>query len=390
MDCVKIEEQHGGTAGTHYVYLLKGNKLYHISQLPGVKVINKKEGGRRRTIVEWCVPRELLAGSEGVLISFSNRGYSYENYFKLPNNLEGIDTLSFLDMYNKGYIVKNVIQPLRELSRRGVTFEPFGPETNQLRVYETEVPRLVSEIWRELKSMGINSIAATGKAERLLETVYDPIYAELLSMVLPTPQARIMSLSEKNARAVELYILSKVLRALYELGFRPTSDYLSIEFTTNKPAMTMKAKGIGIDVLYQATLIPHAIPAVLHGIPEQIHTTPDIALVLSGERPIGWGELSNIANRVLLITEVKYNLGNEADYETLIEVIKQVKVYETFLKSMPKTIIVIYKNNPAVASKLKAFGIEAVDGVNPDNYMGVRGLIELVKRIIKDRLQRTL
>ena len=83
MDCVKIEEQHGGTAGAHYIYLLKGNKLYHISQLPGVKLINKEEG-RRRTRVEWCVPRDLLAGSEGVLISFSNQGYSYEHYFRLP------------------------------------------------------------------------------------------------------------------------------------------------------------------------------------------------------------------------------------------------------------------------------------------------------------------
>jgi len=389
MDCIKIEEEHGGTSGTKYIYLLKGKKLYHISQLPGVKVINKEES-RRRTRVEWCVPRDLLAGSEGVLISFSNQGYNYENYFRLPNNLEGIDTLSFIEIHDKGFIDRNVTRPLRELSRRGVTFEPFGPEVNQLRVYETEVPKLVNELWRELRSMGINSVFATGRAERSMEMLYDPIYAELLSMVLPTPRGRIMSLSEKNARAVELYILSKVLRALYELGFKPTSDTLSIEFTTNKPVITMKSGEVSIDVLYQATLIPHAIPSVLHGIPAQIHTTPDIALVLSDERSIGWGELSKVANKVLLITEVKYNLGDGTDYETLRDVIEQVKVYEAFLKSVPKTIVAIYKNNPTVANRLKAYGIEAVDGVNPDNYTGVRGFIESVESVVKEKLEHML
>ena len=389
MTCIKIIEIHGGTSGTEYMYVLKGKKLYHISQLPGAKVINKEElrGGRKR--VEWCISSDVLAGSEGIWVSFSKMGrYLFDYYFRLPNNFVGIWELSLREMLRRGFIDRNFKEPLKTLSNRGITFELFGPESSQLEIYDNEVPKLVYEFWRELRSIGINSVYASGHAERSIEMLYDPIYAKFVSMVLPTPQGRIRSLYEKHIRAVELYTLSKIIRALYELGFTPASNELKIEFTTNTPSLVMKSSGgVSIDVLYQPTIVPHVISGFMNNIQKPFHTTPDIALVISSGNIIGWGELANMANKVILIAEIKYELGYQTVYENPNVAIKQIMTYKALLGGIP-AIVVIHKSNPAAVRKLKAKGIECIDEVNPNNDKRVRQFMDLVKNIVNKRIQK--
>ena len=48
---VYVEEVHGGTAGTDYIYFIISKKLVHVSQLPSVKVREELEGRGRRLVV---------------------------------------------------------------------------------------------------------------------------------------------------------------------------------------------------------------------------------------------------------------------------------------------------------------------------------------------------
>jgi len=387
MSCVKVVETHGGTSGTEYMYVLRDGKLYHISQLPGVRPIKREEWGRSRTLVEWCVPTNVIEGSEGVWVSFSKGSrYCSDYYFRLPDKLEGIEDLSLGEMSRRGFVDDSFKEPLKALSVRGVMFELFGPEIDQLRIYEVEVPKLVNEFWSEVRSMGINNVYAAGHAERTVEMLYELRHAELISMALPTPQGRVRSLHEKNTRAVELYILAKVLKALYELGFRPTSNTLRVEFATNRPAIVLRSsKGIYVHVFYQAAIVPHIISGFVPNIPKPFHAVPDIALVVSDrEERVGW--LADVANEVALIVEVKYDLSSQTVYERPDTTINQVETYRSLLRGVPKTVVVVYKNNPGVVHELRARGIECFDGVSPDNSGRVEEFVELIKRVVREKL----
>jgi len=390
MSYIRVIEIHGGTSGTEYMYVLRSGKLYHVSQLPGTKLATR-EGKRNRRLVAWIVPADVIAGSEGVWISFSREGrYCYEYYFRLPNRLEGVEELSLGEMIRRKFVDEGFKEPLKTLSMKGVVFELFGPEAYQLRIYEAEVPRLVEEFWRDIKSVGINNVYASGHAERTIEMLYDPQYAKLLSLALPSPQGRVRSLHEKITRAVELYILAKVLRALYSLGFRPTSSELWIEYATNRPAIVMRSsEGVYIHVFYQTPIVPHVISAFVEGLPKPFHVIPDIALVISDkEDEVGW--LRDKAEKIALIVEVKFDLGYQTVYERPETAVNQIRTYRDLLGGYPEAVVVIYKKNPGAVYKLKAGGVECIDGVNPDNGERVEELVEFVKSVIERRLRRAV
>ena len=157
---VYVEEMHGGTSGTDYIYFIRDGELVHVSQLPGVKRIKVERWGRGRRLVVWDVPDELVSGSEGLSISFSSRGrYPYIYYFKLPQDVTNIK-ISVGELHNKDFIVKDIKDPIREVvQKRKLSFKLFGPERQQLIQYRSICLLYTSPSPRDLSTSRMPSSA---------------------------------------------------------------------------------------------------------------------------------------------------------------------------------------------------------------------------------------
>ncbi|MHC1627887.1 MAG: hypothetical protein ACXQTI_03540 [Candidatus Nezhaarchaeales archaeon] len=379
---MRVWEEHGGTTGTNYVYFIRGRELIHVSQLPGVKRIKEERWGRGRRVITWYVPNELVSGGEGLVISFSSGGrYPYIYYFRLPQDVSNVKSLW-------DFRIEEIKDPIREIViRRNLSFKLFGSELPQLNQYRKIVPKLVDDLWKELKSMGISDVLATEHAERLREMLKDPTFAECMSLVLPSSRGRARSLYEKTSKAYEVWLLSKVLKALYNLGAKPQSDELWISFTTNTPVAKMRYSDKFVYVFYQPSIVPHIMSMLLSS-PKRVHAVPDIAIaILDEEEYIDWGRLINYADKVPLVIEAKLSLTGSTKYETIDMTISQVKTYRELLNNMPMIIVPIYYGNKLAVHRLKRVaGVEAIDNVNPDNPEKVKEFIKCVETIIKRRL----
>ena len=385
---VYVEEIHGGTRGTEYIYFIKDGELVHVSQLPGVKRIKVEQWGRGRRLIVWNVPDTWVSGSEGLSISFSSKGrYPYIYYVKLPQNVSNIK-ISISELYNRGFIIKNIKDPIRDVvQKRKLSFRLFGPERQQLIQYRSIVPRLVEDLWKELRDMNINDIFISEHSERLGETLKDPVFAEYMSLILPLFQGRIRSLHEKTTRTFEVWLLTKVIRALYDLGAKTQSNILWISFTTNEPAMKMKYYDKTIYVLYQPSIVPHIISGYV-SLPKPFHAVPDVAvMILDKEEYISWGELKKYSDNIPLIVEAKLSLTGATRYETIDTTINQVKAYRELLDNKPVVIVPIYHENRLAVYRLGMLqGVKAIDNINPDNPQRVKEFIEHVKEAIKKTL----
>ncbi len=397
---VKIVETHGGSSGTDYIYFIVEDELQHVSMIKGVEKLGEKRIGGRRKIVEWSIPANEIAGCEGLLVSFSRRGrYPYIRYFRLPQNLSDINEISFMTLYEKKFIDESIRDPLTEVVlKRNLEIRLFGPEKNQVSLYMELVPRLVKDLWQELKGMGIYDVFPGGHAQRLMEVLDNPRLGLYLSLIMPTPQGRIRSLHEKITRVYEIWLLSKVLKSLYELGAKPLSTELWIEPVTNRPAMSMRY-GEGslpkvILVYYQPSIIPHITGMI---VPKRVHAIPDIALLVTYkhvadiiEARIDWGELHKCAKNIVLLVEAKLSLSGTTEYESIDTVVNQVKTYRKLLENIPEVLVPIYFNNPSAVYILNRIeGVTALDNVNPDNQARVREFMDRVKEIALKFLRQT-
>ena len=383
---MKIIEIHGGSSGTEYVYFVYGNELRHVSQIRGAEAKVSRERGRRRREVVWEVPADEIAGRQGIIVTFTRRGrYPLIFMFKLPKDMSNINELSFNVLYDKGLIDKDIEDPLRYLKDK-VRFKLFGPETHQYYLYEAVVPKLVDDLRKDLKSMGIDDVFIYNHAERLGEVLRDPGYALMLSLVLPTPQGRIKSLHEKRVRCYGVWVMGKVIKALHELGAKPLSNKLVLSRTANEPAIIMELKGKYIHVLYQPSILPHTY-SMLHEleIPKRVHVLPDVVLLISEkEESIEWSELYRYSDYVPLIVEAKFSLAGRTEYETVDVAKAQVETYRKILGDKPYVIVPIYEENHVATWILsKIPNTIPIDRVNPRNEARVKEFMEKVKEIVK-------
>ena len=305
----------------------------------------------------------------------------YIHYFKLPQDVSNIKN-------PWDFVIEDIKNPITEVViKRGLSFKLFGLELSQLNQYRNIVPKLVNNLWRELKSMGISDVFASEHAERLREMLKDPTFAECMSLVLPSPRGRARSLYEKTSKAYEVWLLSKVLKALYNLGAKPQSDKLWISFTTNMPAAKMKYRDKFVYVFYQPSIVPHIMSMFLPS-PKRVHAVPDIAIaILEKEEYIDWGRLINYAERVPLVIEAKLSLTGSTKYETIDMTISQVKAYRELLNNVPTVIVPIYHGNKLAVHRLKSVvGVKVIDNVNPENPERVKEFIKYIEMIIKRRL----
>jgi len=387
---VYVEEIHGGTSGTEYVYFILSNELVHVSQLPSARIARGPErmGGRRRRMI-WYVPDNVVAGRRGIVVSFSRKGrYPYVHYFKLPQDVSNI-TISFGELYKRGLVDESVKDPIKEIILKyDIRVKLFGSERNQLNLYRQIIPKLVNDIWSELKVIGVKDIFVSEHAERLGETLKDPAYAEIMSLILPTPQGRVRSLHEKITRTYEIWLLTKVARALHELGARSQSDILWISFTTNEPALKMSYKDKVIYIMYQPSIVPHIISGFVPQLPKPFHAVPDIAvMILDEEKYIEWGDLRKYVDNVPLLVEAKLSLAGETRYESVETVMRQVEAYRLLMNKKPKVIVPICYRNASAVYRLRTIeGVIAIDEVNPDNPTKVHIFFNYVKKVIEEVL----
>jgi len=390
---VKVVETHGGSSGTDYIYFIVGDELQHVSMIKGVKKIGEEKIGGRRKIVKWSVPASEIAGYEGLLISFSRRGrYPYIRYFRLPQDLSDINEISIMTLYRRGLIDESIRDPMTEVVlKRNLEIKLFGPEKNQVSLYMELVPRLVNDLWRELREIGIYNIFPGGHAQRLIEALNNPRLGLYLSLIMSTPQGRIRSLHEKITKVYEIWLLSKTLKSLYELGAKPLSTELWIESVVNMPAMSMGYREENlyktILIFYQPSIIPHTAGIVL---PKRVHAIPDIALLITHKQStdgikarIDWGELYRYAKNIVLLVEAKLSLSGATEYENVNTAVSQVKTYRKLLENVPEVLVPIYFSNPTAVYILNRIeGVTALDEVNPDNQAKVREFMDRIKEIM--------
>ena len=381
---VQVQEIHGGSAGTEYMYLILNNELVHVSQLPHARIVKVEERGRRRKLVVWDVPDNVVSGHDGIYVSFSSRGrYPYITYFKLPKDLKDLPIISISSLYVKRLFREDIRDPIKEIiMRRGIQVRLFDRERYQLSQYRRIVPKLVSDIHDDLRDMemSMEHIIMWERAVRIIELLEDPTYAEYLSLILPTPQGRIKSLHEKIVHAYELWLLLKVIKSFQELGASLKSKELRIGFTENIPAITLNYEGKVIHVLYQPTIMPHIMSAFMN-LEKPYHVVPDIAIVvLDEDKHIEYGNLFKYAEKVPILIEAKLSLEGRTKYESVDITIRQIRNYMKLLKNKPKVVVPIYERSPSAVRILNSIkGVRAIDEVNPYNQDKVKEFTDIIK-----------
>ena len=384
---IYIKEEHGGAKGTEYIYFIKGNELIHVSQLPDVKIVNEKKDRKKK--ITWLVPSSAVAGSKGLLVSFSNKGYSYSWIFELPSDLSNLNELSSSVIFKNNYALREYNDPIKEfIIPNNIKIRYFGPEKDLSKLYLEKVPKLIDDLWNDLRSVGLSKIYAYDQAVRTKEMLDDYMYAWYMSLFIPNPDGRKRSLFEKLTKAYELWLVGKVLKALYEGGFKPEEDFMWLSYVVNKPAVNMVKGNSAVRVIYQASLAPHVVSGYLD-LPKPYHVIPDILLLMDLEqKKIEWGILAKYYESIPLIIEAKLSLAGSTQYERIDTVLNQVRMYLELTKYKPLVIVAIHDNNPTAVTKLnKLKNVEAIDNLNPDNISKVEEFKSLVRQTIENYLR---
>ncbi len=216
----------------------------------------------------------------------------------------------------------------------------------------------------------------------------DYMYAWYTSLFIPNPDSRKRSLFEKITKAYELWLIGKVLKALYEEGFKPEEDFMWLSYVVNKPALIMVKGENKVRIIYQASLAPHIVSGYL-GLPKPFHVIPDILLFIDLEqKKIEWGELAKYYENIPLIIEAKLSLTGSTQYERIDTAINQIRMYLELTKYKPLVIVAIHDTNPTAVTKLKELkNVEVIDNLNPDNISKVEEFKNLVKRTIENYLR---
>jgi len=369
---VEVEEVHGGTRGTRYMFVIRGKEILHLSQIEGVKCLFR-EGRRRKRVVIWDVPNETIANCKALWVDYANSGHLGLHLLEVPdvNELERIEKLSYLTLRN--YIkIDKTEETLEYIKNSGLIFRELGRERNMCSNYLKYVPKLVKDFWDSMKRIGISEIYMGGGGHRLEEVLKDPDLGYILSMLLPTDQGRVRSLYEKLSKSFELWVFSKIAEVLGEYGKRVNDrECILIEATRNNKVLEFDVDGERYAMFYQPSIAPHVISGFL---PEdklqalkkrlgvkKLHLIPDIVIAENVDDYLNWGEFHKIKDKIRLIVEVKLSLKGTTRYDTIDMAISQIETYSRLLNNA-KTLLVILEPNPYAKSKLeRELGARVVD-----------------------------
>jgi hypothetical protein len=197
---VFVKESVGkGTRGGHYVYVLEGRELVHISEYAVRKLPGKWED-------EVCyeVPVDKVAEKALYCFSFSRSG----NAFLIKCRVEG-----FEDGFPKRYEYHDVLERrIEEL--RGLRFRVRNPELRSLLAqFEQIFISMIGEVKDYERAKGFQ-VYFMGR-ERRLESAFrrpDVYYFEFMS--LPSNEGRIRSLRVTRRWIYELWVLKALCEAL--------------------------------------------------------------------------------------------------------------------------------------------------------------------------------
>ncbi len=379
---VEVGEVYSGTRGSKYLFVIKDDEIIHVSQLKGAKCISKE--GKRKKIVIWSIPESEIANCTALWIDFAMKGHFHPLVLKLPDEI-ALKRLKRLDPL-KYVSTENIFDVLNSISKGKLEFRLFGGEKSLAEIYFKYVPKLVEDFWRTMRSVGISHIHMRGGGHRLEEVLQDPRWGYTMSMYLPSEQGRKLSLYKKLSAVFELWILSKVIRALNEFGeIIKNGDWIYIKYTKNNKVVEFNINGRKYAVFYQPSIIPHIISGFLSddelqkikkqlGI-KKFHIIPDLVIAENVEEYLDWGDLHKIKNKVRLVIEAKLSLKGISKYETLEVTESQVEVYTRLLNS--KALVIILEPNEFAKLKLQKGNVKVID----DALNNVEGIINAIKEV---------
>jgi len=385
---VRIEEVHGGTRGTDYIFVIKDKEILHVSQIKGAKCVFKENRKRKRLVV-WEVPDKEIENCEALWVSYSNSGNLGLYLLKLPsaNELSAVGELDYSKLTK--YVIiddtKKVISHIKSLNLR---FRELKREHNMCVAYFKYVPKLVRDFWNSMKKLGISKVYMGGGGHRLEEVLQDPELGYITSMLLPTEQGRVLSLYKKLSGMFELWILSKVAEALGQSGkIINGKDWIFLESTRNNKVLEFDINGTKYAIFYQPTIAPHVISGFL---PEDelkrlkkrlgvkdLHLIPDMVITENVNEYLNWGELYKIRGKVKLLVEAKLSLKGVTQYDTIDIAESQLEAYTKLLNT--NALVVILESNSYAKFRLeKDVGAKVVD----DAINNADRIVEVIKEAV--------
>jgi hypothetical protein len=341
----EIAQLVGGTRGADYIYVRDNEFFVNIKNLPKVKLTYRERLSCKRVREIYRIPKEILENK--LVLSFSFGRESGYPYIHLCTSGREVIRCCPCDVLEKD----------DELAPRIASmFRPLGGEEGVAEWYLHVVPKMSKEILGIATRSGARGIHSGERAERLHETLHNPGFSLLMSMVLPTAQRRIQSLSTKISHVLKLFVVAKVVETLDGTSL---TDKWTIEFTTNRPLAVIKSRITGKDytIFYQPSILPHILPGFVENAPK--HLVPDIVVFEGRVEGASWGELYKLIERGAtpkIVVEVKTGLGY-LKWEEPSYVFEQVGVYRELLKPGSMALISLKTVDPALKAKLRALGV---------------------------------
>jgi len=346
----EVVQMSGGTRGTDYVYVEDAGFFVNVRHLKGSKLVSRERWGRGRRREVFRVPKNVLVDKVLLRISFTNSGYVFLRICRVsPEAVDCYDCFS----------------PSEGLARALVQrFKPVGGESQFIELYLGFVVRMVSDIWRVVRSSGFEDIHFGGHAERLYETLTSPYLSLLTSLAIDTWQGRILSLQEKVSHVAELWVLANIVEAL-EGEAHPNHRVWWIEFTQNIPLAVMRSNRLGryFTAFYQPSIYPH-IASMFSSGKKRYHLIPDIA-ILEGiiEERLGWGEFHKLVekgHRPVLLIEVKTGLET-SEWRAPQYLVEQLEAYRKLLDPKHIMLVVLSRLSPYIRTMVRSRGFEIFD-----------------------------
>jgi len=196
---VKVVEERRGTRGGHYVYVVEGNELIHISEY-AIRIFS----GKYRDRVVYEVSVEKVRGEIVYCFSFSRSGSAFLGKCRIEDFQNGLPRK--YEFY----------EPLRDKFHelRGLRFRIKDPILKELvsEFYQVFVP-MIKEIKDYGRRMGIE-YSFMGYAKRAEEVLEDPDLYYFAFMSLPSDVSRRRSLKNTRKWIYELWMLKTVCECL--------------------------------------------------------------------------------------------------------------------------------------------------------------------------------
>lgn len=318
-DRLKISQIVGGTRGTRYVYVRRGEKLINIGRIEEAVLEDVEGRGRRRELEVYAIPRDAVKGSEIVIFHFTVSGTLFMSICTVDGDI------SCYSCPTKGEASERLVKRLVEM------IEVVGGERSFFEFYVEHAPRMVREIRDIVSELGAEIFIAR-HASRLGEALENPYLALLTALAMPRWQGRLLALQDKLSAISEIWVVARMIRAIGGKISSP-SPYWWIEYMNNAPFAYIRSEdGNEYTIFYQPTIEPHIIRMFIKTY-ERAHTTPDVVVFRGRVKGTGYGNLGELLkeHRPLILVEVKLGLET-TEWRRPEHMLRQLIAYKEVLK----------------------------------------------------------